>query len=112
MNRIEVNVVTGERTVVPLTAAEIAEIESRPPLPPPRVVDMRQARLALRQAGFLPAVNAAIAAAPGAAGEDARIEWEFAAHVERDSPLVAGFTAALGITEAQIDSLFALAATF
>lgn len=29
MERIEVNVVTGERTVIPLTAAEIADVQAR-----------------------------------------------------------------------------------
>lgn len=35
MNRIEVNVITGEQTVIPLTAEEIAELQSRPVAPPP-----------------------------------------------------------------------------
>jgi hypothetical protein len=35
MNRIEVNVITGEQATIPLTAEEIAEVESRPVLPPP-----------------------------------------------------------------------------
>ena len=35
MNRIEVNVQTGEIATVELTAEEIAEIQSRPPAPPP-----------------------------------------------------------------------------
>ena len=35
MNRIEVNVQTGEQQIIPLTAEEIAEIQSRPPEPPP-----------------------------------------------------------------------------
>jgi hypothetical protein len=36
MERIEVNVITGEQKVIPLTATEIAEIQSRPqPEPPP-----------------------------------------------------------------------------
>lgn len=35
MHRIEVNVITGEQTVIPLTAEEIAELQSRPALPPP-----------------------------------------------------------------------------
>ena len=29
MNRIEVNVITGEQTTIPLTAEEIAELQSR-----------------------------------------------------------------------------------
>ena len=35
MNRIEVNVITGEQRTVALTEAEIAELQSRPVLPPP-----------------------------------------------------------------------------
>ena len=35
MNRIEINVITGEQTVIPLTAEEIAELQSRPVPPPP-----------------------------------------------------------------------------
>jgi hypothetical protein len=36
MNRIEVNVITGEQQNIPLTAEEIAEIQGRPqPEPPP-----------------------------------------------------------------------------
>ena len=36
MERIEVNVITGEQKIVPLTAEEIAEIQSRPqPEPAP-----------------------------------------------------------------------------
>jgi hypothetical protein len=35
MNRIEVNVTTGEQATIPLTAEEIAELQSRPVPPPP-----------------------------------------------------------------------------
>ena len=36
MERIEVNVITGEQTIIPLTPEEIAEIQSRPqPTPAP-----------------------------------------------------------------------------
>jgi hypothetical protein len=35
MNRIEVNVITGEQQTIPLTAEEIAEVKSRPVMPPP-----------------------------------------------------------------------------
>jgi hypothetical protein len=38
MERIEVNVITGEQKVIPLTPEEIAEIESRPePEPVPEL---------------------------------------------------------------------------
>lgn len=74
-------------------------------------VTMRQARLALLQSGLLAQVDATIAAMPGVEGAAARIEWEYATHVERNSPLVSGLSAALGLTSAQLDSLFTLATT-
>lgn len=81
-----------------------------PPAVIPSVVSMRQARLALLASGLLASVNAAVAAMAGAEGEAARIEWEYAATVDRNSPLVAGLAAALGLTAGQLDSLFATAA--
>ena len=81
------------------------------PLPAPEVVTMRQARLALLQSGLLAQVNTAIANMPGAAGDTARIEWEFSSTVERNRPLVQSLIGALGLTESQLDDLFRLAAT-
>lgn len=113
MNRIEVNVQTGEQKVIPLTAEEIAAAEATAALPPPvpAVVAMRQARLALLQVGLLTQVNTAVANMPGAQGDAARIEWEFSSTVERNRPLVQALGAALGLTDAQLDDLFRLAAT-
>lgn len=74
--------------------------------PVPAVVSMRQARLALLGAGLLAPVNEAIATMEGAKGEAARIEWEYAQEVRRDSPLVAALSAAFGWTAAQLDDLF------
>lgn len=76
----------------------------------PEVVTMRQARLALLQAGLLAQVNTAVANMPGAAGDTARIEWEFSSTVERNRPLVQSLIGALGLTESQLDDLFRLAA--
>ena len=75
----------------------------------PEVVTMRQARLALLGAGLLAQVNTAVANMPGAEGDAARIEWEYAQEVRRDSPLVAALSAAFGWTGAQLDDLFVLA---
>lgn len=77
----------------------------------PQSVTMRQARLALLQQGKLSAVNAAIAALPGADGDAARIEWEFSSTVERNRPLVQALAATLEMTEPQLDDLFTLAAS-
>lgn len=77
----------------------------------PEAVTMRQARLALVQSGMLTQVNTAVANMPGAQGDAARIEWEFSSTVERHRPLVQALGAALGLTDAQLDDLFRLAAT-
>lgn len=76
----------------------------------PRAVTMRQARLALLQAGLLPAVNAAVSSMEGAAGEAARIEWEYSQEVQRDKALVLALAPVLGFSEAQLDALFVAAA--
>jgi hypothetical protein len=73
----------------------------------PQSVSMRQTRLALLAAGLLDDVEAAMATQPRAA----QIEWEFATEVLRSSPLVAGLSGAIRLTEAQLDDLFILAAT-
>lgn len=72
----------------------------------PEVVTMRQARLALLGAGLLAQVNTAVANMPGAEGDAARIEWEYAQEVRRDSPLVVALSEILGLTSAQLDDLF------
>jgi len=48
MDRIEVNVITGEQSVIPLTPEEIAEIQSRPqPQPAPvNALDAAEAHIA------------------------------------------------------------------
>ena len=81
-----------------------------PPPPIPTVVTMRQARLAMLDAGILTSVRDALAAMTGITGEAARIEWEYAAELKRDHPLVASLSAALGLTSAQLDGLFTVAA--
>jgi hypothetical protein len=80
------------------------------PVPVP-VVTMRQARLALFQAGLLSSVDAAIAALPEAESAVAQIEWEYATEVQRDYPWVIALGAQLGLTETQIDELFEAART-
>ena len=42
MERTEVNVITGEVKVIPLTPEEIAEINSRPVPPPPKPLTLTE----------------------------------------------------------------------
>jgi len=95
----------------------IALVEANiiPPAPAPAVVinkvTMRQARLALLQAGLLSQVNAALDATTGVEGEAARISWEFSNEVHRADPLITQLSTALSLTDVQVDDLFTLAFT-
>jgi len=82
-----------------------------PVAPVPESVTMRQARLALSRAGVLKAANDAIEAMEGQPGEEARIEWDYAAELRRDHPLVAGLGQSLGLDDSAIDNLFREAQT-
>jgi hypothetical protein len=73
----------------------------------PKVVTIRQAKLALNQTDMLDGINAAIANADRAV----QIEWEYATEVRRDWPTLLALQPALGLTDVQVDDLFKLAAT-
>lgn len=75
-------------------------------------VTMRQARLALLQAGHLASVQVAINAIQDPVLKQAsQIEWEYAATVDRSSSFTQGMANALGLTETDMDNLFSLAAS-
>lgn len=68
----------------------------------PFEVTMRQARLTLSRAGLLNDINLAIQSM----GEESKIEWEYATHVQRDSPLIEMVRQGKGLSEKDIDNLF------
>lgn len=70
-------------------------------------VTMRQTRLALKDQNLLSTVQSNISQMP----EDAQIEWEYAAQVDRQSALVATLGSALGLDNTALDDLFKLAMT-
>ena len=74
----------------------------------PKVVTMRQARLALLQSGLLQTVQDAIA---NGTDEAMKIEWEYATEVKRDWGSLVALTTALGMTSQELDNLFQLAST-
>ena len=80
--------------------------EMRARNPVPQQVTMRQARLALLNAGLLDDVEVVMAAA----GREAQLEWEYAAVVDRSNPAVAAVQQQEALTDAQIDDLFREAA--
>lgn len=86
--------------------------EPAPP-PVPTRVTMRQGRLALLAVGLLDTVEGAInGIADPVERRATQIDWEYAAEIRRDSPLIASLGPALGLTGAQIDELFVAAAGF
>ena len=98
---------------VEITEAEdnVIRLANQPAPQVPESVTMRQARLALLNAGLLSSVNTAIASMPGVQGEAARIEWDYSNEVVRSQPLTLSLAAALGLTPEQMDQLFITAAT-
>lgn len=88
-------------------AALAADAEAKRIAAIPYDVSMRQASLALLNAGLLDDVEALVATLPRAY----QIEWERASKVQRDNPLVEIVRQQQGMTTVQIDDLFTLAAT-
>lgn len=78
----------------------------------PVSITMRQARLALLSFGLLDDVDAAIAALPSPQREAAQIEWDYAATVDRTSPMVTLMSASMSLDAAMLDSLFTAGAGF
>lgn len=93
----------------PLPAIE-PEPEPDPGPGVPQEVTMRQARLALLNAGLLDAAQGVIDALPQPQRRQAQIEWEYALSVRRDHPLIALMISEGLATAAQVDGLFVSAA--
>lgn len=68
-------------------------------------VSPRQIRQALTRANLRSSVEAAVAAGD----QDIKDWWEFATTIERQHPMVLVMATALGVTDAQLDSLFVAA---
>jgi hypothetical protein len=102
------SLITADMTAI--SDGELAILRT-PVLVVPQEVTMRQARLALAGAGLLSAVNAAINSMPEPQKTAALIEWEYSTVVKRSQPLVQSLVPILGLTEAQIDTLFIQATT-
>lgn len=84
-----------------LAALRAGQLAAEITVPPPSIT-MRQARLALLGAGLLDTVNQGIKAMP----MNVQIEWEFAATVDRASPLVTALAGSLELDDKTLDALF------
>ena len=104
MKKASVNCETGEVTVGDMTDAEVHEADWKPVNPVPESVDMRQAQLALLEAGLWQAVEALVAAELPAV----QIAYRTTTTVRRSSSIVAYLAAKLPtpLTDAQVDALF------
>lgn len=88
-----------------LAAEEIAHAIANPPPwpnPVPAVVRAAALRYVLNAQGLRAAVEAAVASAD----QNTKDAWEFEVNVRRDHPLIVAFSAALGLTDAQVDAVF------
>lgn len=105
MQRIEVNVVTGEQKVIDLTAEEIAALPAPQPAPI-NPISPRQIRMALTRAGLRAQVETAVLAGD----QDLKDWWEFSTTFERINPQVEAMRAALGVSATECDDLWLLGA--
>lgn len=126
MNRIELNIETGEAREVAATPYLVGGvwilIDAGQPVPDgavlastipvssavavPQVVTRRQALLALLAAGKLDQIDLLIQNAPRAV----QIEWEAAGTFDRTNPLIEALAPQVGLTPEAIDLLFIEAA--
>ena len=98
----------GDKVNLAYAVEDIPESELNPV---PQSVTMRHARLALLDLDLLSSIDEAINAMPEPDKTKAKIEWEYAAVVERNSDWVSDLGQQLGLSDVQIDDLFILAAT-
>ena len=96
------NAATGEKTIRPYTAEEIAAIEAANAPKVPASITPRQCRIILSQQGLLSTVEAAIAGMD----EPTRITWEYALEFRRDDPLLNALAVNLNLTSEQVDQFF------
>ena len=82
-------------------------LEDIQPSSVPTKVTMRQARLALLQAGLLDQIEGALASIEDPIEKKtSEITWEYSIEVERTNPLVIRLTSIFGLSEEQVDNMF------
>ena len=95
-----------EREMTPEEIAQMQELENTPE-PVPQSITSRQLRLQWVIDGHdLATIQAAINQLPEPQKSVAQINWEYAGTFDRDNELLCGVSAALGITDEQLDNIF------
>lgn len=113
MMRIEVNVITGEATKIPLTQAEIDALpEPLPPSVPTEVTNFQARALLMNMPGsaegrtLFQDVDDMLRVAGGVEWQ----AWEYTTIFPRNSALINAMSQQLNLTEEQLDQMFIAAA--
>lgn len=96
------------REVVPDFTIPPQPEKPKPFVEVPKTITRLQAMIALSQSGLLEKIQGMMTELP--ASNIQRLAWENALQFERDSAMVNGMAAAIGITQYQLDDLFIAAA--
>lgn len=96
------------REIVPDFTMPPQPQEIEPAKDVPQSITRLQAKIALSQTGLLEQIQGMMAGLPST--DIQRLAWENALQFERDSAMVNGMAAAIGITQDQLDDLFIAAA--
>lgn len=107
MQRVIVNVQTGQVSTVDLTPEEIAALPGPQPAPIPQEVSRFQAKAALSLAGKLAQADAAVAASNNPI---LQLAWAEATTFKRNSPGIVALSPVIGLDDAALDALFTTAA--
>ena len=110
MQRIVVNLETGEQSVVDFTPDEIQEIElanavlvAAQSLLVPLQVPLWAVRTVLQNNGLFAQADALI---KGSSDNALRNYWEYGNDAHRESPIIASMASTLGLSNDQVDQMF------
>ena len=103
MQRLDVNVETGEETVVDLTSDEIAAMQATNTPPVPLIAQLWAIRTVLHNTGYFDQFQAAIDASTDVALKNF---WQYGTTIDRSSAIIDSLATSLGFTSEQVDQLF------
>lgn len=102
-----VDTVEADRVLRARKARERTAEEARAAMPP---LTPRQFRLGLVRNGMTPGqVTQALNSLPQPAKAEAEVEWEYATEFRRNHPFIATLMPSLGLTDEQVDTMWAAA---
>lgn len=78
------------------------------PVPPPKMVTARQARLAINT---VPGLRTLVENAISTSDQNTKDYWDFSSELHQDNPILLNIANQVGLSAAQVDSLFTLGQT-